>query len=445
MINSVISFIVALGVLVFLHEYGHYAVARLCKVTVVQFSVGFGKPIFKWRNKKSGVLWTIGWMPLGGFVRMLDERDESTLVNSPDLNHAFNRQPVSKRIAIVLAGPIANLLVAWVLYATLSMSQTNQIAAVAAAPPVDSPAYSLGLRANDRIMSINTDQTADWRAVNWALLGARLFGDDLTLTVQRQGDSVQLGPLPFDQLKIEFSADLPRQLGFMPYEKRVLVGQVQKDSPADKAGIQAGDHLVQLDQTPIDSSLQFTELIRKLGNQQALLVVNRDQTSLQLSIVPELVQAPNGQDYGRLGIGVGGERIIEEVDHGLLTAIGQGADRMFEVSVLSLTALGNMITGDMSWKHLSGPVSIASAAGDSSSLGILPFLSFLAMLSVSLGILNLLPIPVLDGGHLLYYFAEIVMRRPVSEAWMIRGQKLGLLLIGLLTCVAFFNDIQRLL
>lgn len=429
----------------FLHEYGHYSVARLCKVTVVQFSVGFGRPIYKWKNKKTGVLWTIGWMPLGGFVRMLDERDETTTVGSPDLNHAFNRQNVYKRIAIVLAGPIANLLVAWVLYAILSMSQTSQIAPVVAAAPADTPAAAIGIQANDRILSINGDATSDWRAVNWGLLGARLFGDDLTITVDRDGKRIDLGPLPFEQIQIEFSADLPRQLGFSAFEKRVLIGQVQADSPADLAGLKSGDHLIALNQTVIESSKQFTELIRDLGDQEALLTINRDQVELQLLIRPELVSSEDGSSYGRLGVGVGGERIIESVDHGLLTSIGQGADRMLEVSVLSLTALGNMITGDMSWKHLSGPVSIASAAGDSSSLGILPFLSFLAMLSVSLGILNLLPIPVLDGGHLLYYFAEIVMRRPVSEAWMIRGQKLGLLLVGLLTCVAFFNDIQRLL
>lgn len=445
MVNSILSFIVALGVLVFLHEYGHYAVARLCKVTVIQFSVGFGRPIFQWKNKKSGVLWTIGWMPLGGFVRMLDERDESTIIGSPDLKNAFNRQHVSKRIAIVLAGPVANLLVAWVLYSFLAISQTSQVAAIVADPMPNTAAQSLGLQANDRILAINREPIADWSAVNWSLLGTRLFGDDLSVSVDRQGQTISLGPIPFEQIKIEFSADLPRQLGFLPFEKRVLVGHVQESSPGDKAGIKQGDQLLALNEVPIISSTQFTNLIRTQGNKPAVLTINRDQAELQVAVTPELVESSNGQSIGRLGIGVGGERIIEAVNYGLLTSIRHGADRMFEVSVLSISALGSMLTGDMSWKHLSGPVSIASAAGDSSSLGILPFLSFLAMLSVSLGILNLLPIPVLDGGHLLYYFAEIVIRRPVSEEWIIRGQKLGLLLIGLLTCVAFFNDIQRLL
>lgn len=445
MLNSVLSFIVALGILVFLHEYGHYSIARLCKVRVIQFSVGFGKPVFKWLNKKTGVLWTVGWIPLGGFVRMLDERDPESTKDVQDLSNAFNRQSVWKRIAIVAAGPIANLLVAWFLYSILALAQTNQIAPVAAEPVQGTIAQKIGLQAGDSITSINGHETSNWSDVNWEILRARLFGNGLDLSVSRDGAQALLEPASKEQIQLEFSSRLAAQMGFTPFEKQVLLGSIRPGSPAEKAGLASGDVVLAVDGVNVQSSLQFTQLIKESQGREVNLELDRKGSVLNLRATPELITLDNGDKIGRLGVGVGSRLLIEQVDTGLVESISDGAQKMVQVSVFSLTALGQMLTGEMSVKHLSGPVSIATAAGESSSLGILPFIGFLAMVSVSLGILNLLPIPVLDGGHLMYYFAEILTGRPVSEAWMMRGQKVGLLVIGLLTSVAFFNDIQRLL
>ncbi|MCR2746974.1 RIP metalloprotease RseP [Limnobacter parvus] len=446
MLNSIISFLVALGILVFIHEYGHYSVARFYGVRVIRFSVGFGKPIFQWVNRKTKVEWTIGWIPLGGYVRMLDERDPDSLKGHDiDLSESFNRKPVGQRIAVVLAGPMANLILAALIYGFLAYMQPLGLATQTAAPIQNSAAAQAGLKLGDEITSVNGDGTKNWNEVSWALIKAKLFKNDLDIAVNRGGEALSLQTIPAASIDAELGPTLSRELGFLPFEKSVFVRAVGEGSAAAAAGFVNGDQLISVATIPVETSAQFTELIKQRPSEVTDILVRRDAQEISLKATPEPVEQDDGSTIGRLGLSIGGESVIVNNPLGPIDSLLEGAGRMVEVSVFSLAALGKMVTGDLSWNHLSGPVSIASAAGESSSLGILPFFGFLAMVSVSLGILNLLPIPLLDGGHLMYYLAEIVRGKPVEEVWQIRGQKLGILLIGALTSVAFFNDIQRLI
>ena len=446
MLNSILSFLLALGILVFIHEFGHYSVARFYGVRVIRFSVGFGKPIFRWINKKTKVEWTIAWIPLGGYVRMLDERDPDSLKGHDiDLTEAFNRKPVGQRIAVVLAGPLANLILAALIYGFLAYMQPLGLATQTAQPLVNSVAAEAGLIAGDKITQVNGDDTNNWNEVSWALIKARLFRDDLSIQINRNGEVRTLETIDANQIDVELGPGLSRELGFLPFEKSVQVRAVGESSAAASAGFLNDDQLLRVDDEPVISSAQFTELIKQRPSEEVRVAVLRGGQELMLKARPDSVQTDEGAVIGRLGLSIGSEPIIVSNQLGPVDSLLEGAGRMLEVSVFSLAALGKMVTGDLSWNHLSGPVSIASAAGESSSLGILPFFGFLAMVSVSLGILNLLPIPLLDGGHLMYYLAEIVRGKPVEEVWQIRGQKLGILLIGGLTSVAFFNDIQRLI
>lgn len=446
MLNSLFSFILAIGILVFLHEFGHYSVARYFGVRVIRFSVGFGKPLFKWTNPKTKVEWTVGWIPLGGYVRMLDERDpESVELAGGAVEGAFNQKPVWHRIAVVAAGPIANLIVAVVLYAVLAFSQETQLASMLSSPSAKTAAAGLGIQNGDRVQSVNGVETSDWSRFTWEILSARLFRQDLDLSID-QGGTTRSAKLEAEKLnEFEFSPDLPAQLGFRPFEGAVKVRLVNEGSAAKKAGLLSGDVLRQVDGVPVMNSGHFTDIIRNSAGKIVTIQITRNGITQDVQVQPESVRANTGEFQGRIGVALAGDLAIESVQPTLLGSIATGVDKTIEISVFSLAAMGSMLTGDLSWKNLSGPVTIASAAGESSSLGILPFLGFLAMVSVSLGILNLLPIPVLDGGHLMYYFAELIRGKPLGEAWQQMGQRLGLILVGLMTCLAFFNDLQRLL
>ena len=446
MLNSVLSFLVALGILVFIHEYGHYAVARFFGVRVIRFSIGFGRPILRWTSAKTGVEWVVSWIPLGGYVRMLDENDPDSLQGTEgDLSGAFNRKPVLHRMAIVVAGPLANLLLAALLYSVLSLNQTSVVSTRVAAPESSTPAAMAGLQGGDVIRQVNGTLVQGWGDIEWSVMKAKLFGRDLKLDIERSG--AQAHALVSHQAldPIEFGPQLGRQAGFAPHETRVLVRNVSESSAAQRAGLANGDVLLALDGIAINTAAQVTRYIQSKPGQPVVLDIERAGLPLQIKAIPEEVNSKDGMATGRLGMALGAQTEIISKSVSVTGALHEGVGRMVEVSVFSLMALVKMVTGGLSWTHLSGPVSIAAAAGESSSLGILPFIAFLAMVSVSLGVLNLLPVPLLDGGHLMYHFAELVRGKPVSERVQLVGQKIGLFLVAGLTFLALFNDLQRLL
>jgi regulator of sigma E protease len=446
MLNSIFSYILALSILVFIHEYGHYAVARYFKVRVIRFSIGFGRPLLKWVNAKTQVEWTVSWIPLGGYVRMLDERDpESLLGQNVNLDEAFNRKPVGQRIAIVLAGPLANLILAVLLYSFLAYMQPEGVLPKLGTPTPQSLMQKVGVQEGDTVLRVNGEPTQTWLDVSWALSRARLSRDDVQLTVQRLGQSVELPLIPSDQIKVDLSPGLARELGLTLYEKGVLVRGFVAGTPAASGVFQVGDELLSINGELVKNAPQFTQLVQQHPDQSIHLGLRRQGSELTVTLKPAKVIQKDGSVIGRLGLEL--KSNVEMINHplGFSEALLDGLNRTVEVSVFSLVAMGKMLVGDLSLHHLSGPVAIASEAGRSSSLGVLSFIGFLAIVSVSLGILNLLPVPVLDGGHLMYYFAELIRGRPVSENVQMLGQRLGMLLIAGMTALALFNDIQKLL
>ncbi len=438
----------ALGILVTLHELGHFLVARHYGVRVIRFSVGFGKPIFTWRRSPADTEWALCWIPLGGYVRMADERDESTLsMPGVDPRNVFNRKPVLQRMAIVFAGPLMNLLLASAFYAVLNWQERTEAVAVMGAPATGSLADKAGLQAGDRLLLINGRQVDHWSDVNWEALRSLIYADGMSLEFERAGVRKQAAISENDAGWPAFTPAASSALGLHPLETDVQVSRVVAGSAGEKGGLQAGDRLLQLDGKPVESSQAFTRVIRANAGRELPLLIERDGRSIQLSVVPDAVTSPEDAAVvqGRLGVGLRGQMMTDTYRMDFLQGVMAGVRQTVDMSAFSLLAFWRMLNGTMSWRMLGGPVTIADAAGQSAQVGLMAYIGFLAMLSVSLGVLNLLPVPVLDGGHLMYYLVELVTGSPVSERWVEWGQKFGLLFIGLLTALALVNDLSRFL
>ena len=449
---TLIAFIVTLGILITIHEYGHFQVARWCGVKVLRFSIGFGKPLLSKRFGKDQTEFVVAAFPLGGYVNMLDEREmpDGTLVDENDLPHAFNRQSVWKRIAIVSAGPIANLLLAIFLYWVLFMHGVMGMRPVLGEITQGSPAAQVSMKSGELIQRVAGVPVATWQDVRWALLQQSLKSPVAEIEATSAGDEVQLYQLALGGIdKDDFEGDFLDKLGLKPYQPKVpaKVGEIIKGSAAERAGLQAGDEILLVDGVAVAQWEDFVSIIRKNPDQRLGLRILRAGTELALPISPDAVEE-NGQRIGRIGAAYHLnqseiDKLLIKVQYGPITALSKAIVKTWDTSIFSLKMLGYMLTGKVSWKGISGPVTIASYAGQTASIGWLAFVSFLALISISLGVLNLLPIPVLDGGHLLYYMVEILKGSPVSEAVMETGQRVGLGLLGLLMAVAFYNDFNR--
>ncbi|TKC82697.1 RIP metalloprotease RseP [Trinickia terrae] len=456
---EIASFVVAIGVLVVVHEYGHYSIARLCGVKVLRFSIGFGKPLWQWVSKKTGTEWTIAALPLGGYVKMLDERDPGPGIASQDLPFAFNRQSVGKRIAIVLAGPVANFLLAIVLLSAVYATGITEPAAIVAAPAADTVAAKAGFDGGETVLAIRNERGSDadavrsWSDLRWKLLDAAFDHRRVVLrakgghgTFDYQVDMRNLSDKEVDD-------DFMSKLGFEPGGGTLTVAGVEPGSAALRAGLAAGDTLREMNGKRVDSATTFIDFIKSHAGQPVTLKVergggtNRGAGELQtLRIVPDTRRDPDtGADIGRIGAALAAQVPSVDVRYGLIESLELGVHRTWDISVYSLRMFGRMITGEASLKNLSGPVTIADYAGKSARLGLAPFLSFLALVSISLGVLNLLPIPVLDGGHLLYYLVEAATGKAVSERWQLVLQRAGLVCIVALSAIALFNDLARLI
>lgn len=444
----IVGTLVALGVLVTFHEYGHFWVARRCGVKVLRFSVGFGKPLLRWHDRH-GTEFVIAAIPLGGYVKMLDEREGD--VPEAMLDQSFNRKSVKQRFAIVSAGPLANFMLALLFFWLLAMLGSEQIRPVIGAVQPDSLAERAGLIAGQEIVSVNERPVAGWAEVNLQLI--RRLGESGTLQLavrELDGSLEQRFEVKLDNwLKGAEDPDPIGSLGIRPWRPQIepLIAQLDPQGPAQAAGVRLGDRLLSLDGEPLADWQQVIDRVRVLADAEVLLEIERDGQRLDLP----LVLAARGEGEARrgyLGAGVeGGEwppEMLRQVSFGPLEAIAEGARRTWAMSLLTLDSLKKMLFGELSVKNLSGPITIAKVAGASAQSGLGDFLNFLAYLSISLGVLNLLPIPVLDGGHLLFYAIEWVRGRPLSDRVQGWSVQIGISLVIGVMLLALFNDIGRL-
>lgn len=444
----IVGTLVALGVLVTFHEFGHFWVARRCGVKVLRFSVGFGTPLLRWHDRQ-GTEFVVAAIPLGGYVKMLDEREGD--VPADQLDQSFNRKTVGQRIAIVAAGPVANFLLAIAFFWVLAMMGSQQVRPVIGAVESGSLAAQAGLVAGQEIFSIDGQPTVGWSNVNLQLV--RRLGESGSIQVAVRGpdsdveSSHQL--VLHDWLKGADEPDPIKSLGIRPWrpELPAVLAELDPKGPAQAAGLKTGDKLLSMNGQAINDWQQVVDWVRLRPAARVDLRVERDGVALE---VPVVLAARGEGDAatGYLGAGVKGvdwpPAMIREVSYGPVAAIGEGVKRTWTMSVLTLDSLKKMLFGELSVKNLSGPITIAKVAGASAQSGVADFLNFLAYLSISLGVLNLLPIPVLDGGHLLFYLIEWARGRPLSDRVQGWGMQIGISLVVGVMLLALVNDLGRL-
>ena len=451
LLHTLLAFLVALGVLVIVHELGHYLVARWCGVKVLRFSVGFGRPLLTRRYGPDATEWVIAALPLGGYVSMLDERElpEGEVLSPEDAKRAFNRQAPLKRMAIVIAGPVANLLLAVALYAGLFMAGTEEPRARIAAPTAQSPAALAGLQDGDEIRAIDGKPVRSWMDARWRLLEAAADRRKLELEVDMAGGGQAIRSLDLSGIDGKaIEANFPENIGFQLYSGLPIVGEIKADSAGQRAGFRTGDQILSIDGTPVKDARAAVDVIRAALDRDLRMDVLRNGVRLEIVARPVVFDATGADGrtvrIGRLGIEIGQRAEMVTVSDTPLDAIGRGVVRTWEMSVFSVRMFGRMLIGEVSLKNLSGPVTIADYAGQSARLGAEAYIGFMALISISLGVLNLLPIPVLDGGHLLYYSAELIKGRPLSQRFIELSQRAGFGVLIALMAIALVNDITRL-
>lgn len=450
-----LAFFVALAILVVIHEFGHFQVAKWCGVKVLRFSVGFGKPIFTKVFGKDNTEFVIAGIPLGGYVKMLDEREldeHQRQAFSDDLARAFNRQSPLKKITIVIAGPMANLLLAIFFYWILMLQGVTGLVPQLSSPKTGSIADTAGFKQGDLIISVKDKDITTWQDFQWELL--QLLPSNQAIKIKIQTMEGQKRDLMLDLSKIapaDLEENIMQKIGFSIFQADLpaVVGEIQPNSAASRADLRAGDHLVAIDGESLADWKSFVDYIRSNPNKTVAIELIRDDN--KLLVTTKLDQAiENKVAIGRLGVSplVDHEQVNKMLiiqHYGPFSALVQAINKTWQTSTFTVKMLGKMITGNASLKSVSGPVTIANFAGQSAHLGWKPYVAFLAILSISLGVLNLLPIPVLDGGHIVYYTVEVIRGRPVSEKLMLVGQKVGFVILGALFLLAIYNDFNRLL
>lgn len=447
---TLLAFIVAIAVLVVFHELGHYWVARLCNVKVLRFSLGFGKAIYVKRFAGGETEWALSVFPFGGYVKMLDEREGE--VAPHELARAFNRQPVLRRMAIVVAGPIANLLLAILLYWALFIYGVPGIKPILGEVPSATPAATAQLRAQETIISINGQATPSWQEVRWILLDLVLQKRQADIELRTvEGRSV-LRMLDMSVLTPgDLDGDFLQKIGLQPYQPPIypVIDKVTEGGAAQRAGLQTQDRVLRVNGQAIPRWDVFVEAVRSHPGSVLNIDIERAGSLLTLNVTPDTA-TEGGKQIGRIGAAPlidrkAFETMLTEVHYPPVAALGEAVRKTWETSAVSLKMMWKMVMGEVSLKNLSGPITIADYAGQSAHIGLGAYLGFLALISISLGVLNLLPIPLLDGGHLLYYTVELIKGSPVSEKVWEAGQNVGIALLVTMMAFAIYNDISRLI
>ena len=447
---TVLAFLFAIVVLVLIHEFGHYWVARKCNVKVLKFSLGFGKAIYVKRFAGGETDWVVSMIPLGGYVKMLDEREGE--VAPGELDRAFNRQPVLRRMAIVVAGPVANLLLAIILYFALFTHGVPGVKPILGEVLPATPASAAQLHVRETIISINGQATPSWQEVRWSLLDLILQKRAANLEIRdvdgssfsRMLETTSLTPADLD-------GDFIKKLGLQTYQPPIypVIDKITEGGPAQHGGLQSKDKILSVNGQPIPYWDDFVAFVRGHPASALSVEVEREGHTMTLSITPDAI-SEEGKQIGRIGAAPFIDRtafdaLLTEVHYSPVAALKEAVRKTWETSAVSVKMMWKMVTGEVSMKNLSGPISIADYAGQSAQMGLGPYLDFLALISISLGVLNLLPIPLLDGGHLLYYTVELVKGSPVSEKIWQAGQNIGIALLATMMAFALYNDISRLI
>ncbi len=443
------AFAVVIGVLIIVHEMGHYLAARWCGVKVLRFSVGFGRILWRREFGRDRTEWVLSVFPLGGYVKMLDEREGE--VATAEVHRTFNRQGVGKRSIIVAAGPLANFALAILIYWAIFMYGSEELLPVLGTPPEGTPAAMASIRNGEQVTRVDGQPAATWNDLRWILLQKAADQDSVDLEVTNERNEIAVRRLHLGVVGEQgWEGDALEKLGIRFYRPDMppVIGKVVAGSPGAQAGLHVGDRVLAVDGEIVATWMAFVAKVRDAAGRSLRLDLERSNANATVDVVPEAI-SEHGRRVGKIGVAVAetpeSKREVRTfLRYGFFEAGYRALLETWDKSAFSLVMMGKMLTGEVSWKNLSGPVTIADYAGQSARLGLDYYLKFMALVSISLGVLNLLPIPVLDGGHLLYHMIEVVRRRPLSERFMEIGQQIGMSILFALMAFAFFNDLTRL-
>ncbi len=445
----IVAAIFLLGPLIAIHEFGHYIVARKLGVKVLVYSIGFGPTLLKWTSKKSGIQYQLSALPFGGYVKMLDEREGN--VAEEDLPKAFNRQHPWKRIAIVAAGPLINLAFAVVLFWILFLPSQDQLNTRVGKVLPNTPAATVQMNVGDKITAVDGTPVTTWEKLNFALVDRVGETGSIEVQADRNGQ-IQTFKLPIQDFLKDQSQSALDSLGFMPYRPHIaaIATKLSEDGAAIRQGMKEGDKIIAIDGVKMNDWFDVVQTVQAAPEKLLKIDVLRQNQLLHLQIMPQAKRDNMGNVSGVLGVqSIPGKIIIpaeykQTIQYSPTEAFVMAVDKTGQISGMILNSIVKMVRGLIGLDNLSGPITIAKVAGQSAEMGWQTFISFMALMSVSLGILNLLPIPMLDGGHLVYYFIELIRGKPVSEQIQLAGLKIGMVLLGSMMLLALFNDFMRL-
>lgn len=445
----IVAAILLLGPLIAIHEFGHYFVARKLGVKVLVYSIGFGPTVLKWTSKKSGIQYQLSALPLGGYVKMLDEREGN--VAEADLPYAFNRQHPWKRIAIVAAGPLINLIFAVLLFWVLFLPAQEQLNTRVGKVLLNTPAATAQMQVGDKITAVDGTKTTTWEQLNFALVDRAGETGVIHIDADRNGQLLSF-ELPIKNFLKDQNQSPLDSLGFIPFRPHIpaTVMKLSDDGAAIRQGMKEGDRIVAIDGVKMKDWFDVVEVVQASPEKLLKIDVLRQNQLVHLEVMPQGKQDNMGNVSGVLGVQNNPGKVVipeeykQTIQYGPVDAFGKALDKTGQISAMILNSMVKMVRGLIGLENLSGPITIAKVAGQSAEMGWQTFISFMALMSVSLGILNLLPIPMLDGGHLVYYFIELIRGKPVSEQIQLVGLKIGMVLLGSMMLLALFNDFMRL-